>query len=203
MIFSGSKFCPHCGERVVRMVEADAAGKQCPRCRVALQQIALDKLQWDECPRCSGLWTGIDTLSAICENADEQSAVLQYTETAPEPEAENVPIRYVPCPVCRKLMNRVNFAAISGVIVDICKPHGTWFDAEELRRIVEFIRTGGLAKSRRRAIQQLEARERSMRDVPAALNRRVELPAECRGYAPHLVNFLASAGGALIRRMLR
>ena len=34
-------------------------------------------------------------------------------------------------------MNRVQFANCSHVIVDVCKPHGTWFDRDELRRIVE------------------------------------------------------------------
>ena len=45
-------------------------------------------------------------------------------------------------------MNRVNFARCSGVIVDICKQHGTWFDRDELSRIVEFIHGGGLNASR-------------------------------------------------------
>ena len=53
-------------------------------------------------------------------------------------------IRYLPCPVCGKLMNRINFANFSSVIVDVCREHGTWFDRDELRRIVEFIRAGGI-----------------------------------------------------------
>ena len=43
-------------------------------------------------------------------------------------------IRYIPCPICHELMNRVNFANFSGVIVDVCREHGTWFDRDELRR---------------------------------------------------------------------
>jgi Zn-finger nucleic acid-binding protein len=57
-------------------------------------------------------------------------------------------------------MNRMNFANFSGVIIDVCRPHGTWFDRDELRRIVEFIRAGGLDQAREREIQNLEADRR-------------------------------------------
>ena len=48
-------------------------------------------------------------------------------------------------------MNRVNLARCSGVIVDICRAHGTWFDREELSRIVEFYTrwAGSLARERK------------------------------------------------------
>ena len=44
-------------------------------------------------------------------------------------------------------MNRVNFARMSGVIVDACRGHGTYLDAGELHRIVKFIQSGGVAAS--------------------------------------------------------
>ena len=52
-------------------------------------------------------------------------------------------------------MNRSNFAGCSGVVVDWCKAHGSWFDKDELRRIIEFIRAGGLRKAREREKQGL------------------------------------------------
>lgn len=52
-------------------------------------------------------------------------------------------------------MNRVNFAKYSGVIMDVCKEHGTFFDRDELRRIVTFIREGGLEKSREKERERL------------------------------------------------
>ena len=45
-------------------------------------------------------------------------------------------------------MNRKNFADCSGIIVDWCRDHGTWFDRDELKNVVQFILGGGLAKSR-------------------------------------------------------
>jgi Zn-finger nucleic acid-binding protein len=58
-------------------------------------------------------------------------------------------------------MNRINFARCSGVIVDICKGHGSWFDRDELTRIVEFIRAGGLdaARDREKAAIKEERRQ--------------------------------------------
>ena len=55
---------------------------------------------------------------------------------------------YIPCPDCGKLMNRRNFAGCSGIVVDWCKDHGIWFDRNELKQAVQFIRGGGLRKSR-------------------------------------------------------
>ena len=53
-------------------------------------------------------------------------------------------------------MNRINFARCSGVIVDICKGHGTWFDRDELSGIVQFIRGGGLEVSRQKEKTEIE-----------------------------------------------
>jgi Zn-finger nucleic acid-binding protein len=59
-------------------------------------------------------------------------------------------------------MNRSNFGMRSGVIIDVCRGHGTWFDRDELRRVIEFIRSGGLDLARQREIEQLrEAKRRA------------------------------------------
>ena len=54
-------------------------------------------------------------------------------------------------------MNRVNFGKVSGVIVDVCKAHGTWFDPGELTRVVAFAAAGGLERTRAR--EKLERRD--------------------------------------------
>src|SRR5260221_8443341 len=73
-------------------------------------------------------------------------------------------IRYVPCPDCKQLMNRSNFAHSSGVIIDICKQHGVWFDAEELPKIIEFIQKGGMNIAREREIKELQDERSRLRD---------------------------------------
>jgi Zn-finger nucleic acid-binding protein len=58
----------------------------------------------------------------------------------------DVRVKYLRCPVCRGKMDRVNFARVSGVVVDVCADHGTWFDLNELHLIVDFIISGGLER---------------------------------------------------------
>jgi Zn-finger nucleic acid-binding protein len=53
-------------------------------------------------------------------------------------------VRYLRCPVCHEPMQRMNFGQKSGVVVDACKLHGTWFDAGELDAVLAFVAEGGL-----------------------------------------------------------
>jgi Zn-finger nucleic acid-binding protein len=69
-------------------------------------------------------------------------------------------------------MNRVNFARCSGIVVDVCKGHGTWFDRDELQQIVEFIRGGGLEAARAKEKQQLSVERQELRRDELALSRR-------------------------------
>ncbi len=113
-----------------------------------------------ECEHCSGLWLEVAAFERICANREQQSAVLGAASTVPghavNLSTEPIQVRYVPCPQCGQLMNRINFAHCSGVIVDVCRGHGTWFDRDELRGIVEFIRAGGLELSRQKEKRAIE-----------------------------------------------
>jgi Zn-finger nucleic acid-binding protein len=160
MIFLGSKFCPHCGGRVARVEAAAAeAKKPCPRCQETLQTVTLGSVKASECPKCEGLWVDVETFNAICADREQQAAVLGGASPLPQPAHPELTldeVRYLHCPTCRTLMNRVNFAGRSGVVVDVCRGHGTWFDRDELQHIVEFIRAGGLENARAREREQLE-----------------------------------------------
>ena len=115
-----------------------------------------------ECEQCLGLWLDVPSFEKICADREQQSAVLGAASHASTGATHNTSkVSYVPCPECALLMNRINFARCSGVIVDICKQHGTWFDRDELSRIVEFIHDGGLNASRaKEKIEIAELRER-------------------------------------------
>jgi len=164
LIFAGSKHCPHCGAKTERAEQEQAKPLACPRCGIDLRRVTLGAVNLHECPQCEGLWLDVETFNAICADREKQAAVIG---DAPAPAIDPrdftlSEIRYVRCCACGVLMNRVNFAKQSGVIVDICKAHGVWFDREELRRIVEFIRAGGLDKSRERDREQWEAERRRL-----------------------------------------
>jgi len=171
MIFTGSKFCQHCGAKIERTEEATASEEAhaCPRCSEPLAPIELGSTHALECPKCSGLWIDSTTFNEICADREKQAAVVgDAAQPLPPLTAADFSldsVRYVPCPYCRQLMNRMNFAHESGVILDICKLHGLWFDRDELRRIVEFIRAGGLDASRERDLQELKAEERKLNSL--------------------------------------
>jgi Zn-finger nucleic acid-binding protein len=129
-----------------------------------LEKVLIGQTQLEECPRCEGVWADADAVRQICARQEEQAAVLgMATATTASPGISlDDRIHYIPCPACHDLMNRVNFAHCSNVIVNVCSRHGTWVDKDQLRRIVEFIRDGGLEKSRRAELEELEDRKRSL-----------------------------------------
>jgi Zn-finger nucleic acid-binding protein len=166
MMFIGSRHCPHCGAESARAEDADATPLKCPRCRLEMTAIAVGSTSLRECAECSGLWVDVWALEKICAEREQQAAVLGSASIAahhPVNTSGSLNVRYVPCPRCEQLMNRINFARCSGVVVDICKGHGTWFDPDELRQIVEFIRAGGLEGARAREKHEIEEERRKLR----------------------------------------
>jgi Zn-finger nucleic acid-binding protein len=162
LIFLGAKFCSHCGASVERVETDPKAILSCPRCRQAMEAIAVGGANLSECAKCEGLWVDNQTFQQICLDREKQAAVLGMPITIEEPGTNNWEVvRYVPCPTCKTLMNRVQFAQCSHVIVDVCKKHGTWFDKDELRKIIEFIRRSGLEEAHRRELDELQ-RQRSL-----------------------------------------
>ena len=123
--------------------------------------------QMRECEHCGGIWLDVASFERICASREEQSAVLGAASPTPshqiDPQSDGSKVRYSPCPQCGQMMNRINFARCSGVIVDACKGHGTWFDASELRAIVEFVRAGGLELSREREKSEIKYEREQLR----------------------------------------
>jgi Zn-finger nucleic acid-binding protein len=139
---------------------------RCPRCETNLALIAVGKHSLHGCAQCGGLWADTNTFQDICTREEEQEAVLGF-----RPESITVPIpqqlkprrAYIPCPECGKLMNPKNFSGCSGVVLDWCRDHGSWFDKGELQQIVTFIRNGGLRKAREREQSKLKEQESLLR----------------------------------------
>ncbi|MBV9339857.1 MAG: zf-TFIIB domain-containing protein [Acidobacteria bacterium] len=161
-VLAAAKFCSHCGATAVHAQPVVANNHLCPRCRVAMQAMQIGDSNLRECPRCDGIWADPETLQGICTRRERQAAVLTMPAPACEAPGLEKNFRYVPCPVCHKLMNRVNFAQGCHIVLDVCKAHGTWFDRDELRRTVEFITAGGLEKARAYQIAQLKEERRRL-----------------------------------------
>lgn len=165
MMFLGSKFCPHCGAAGARDAETETAGKNCPRCKQEFHTVTIGSSTVFECSKCSGLWLNTSTFEKICNDREQQAAVLGAASLAQGGSPVTMTkVNYVPCPVCLQLMNRANFARCSGVIIDLCKKHGIWFDRDELGRIIQFISAGGLDVSRAREKAALEEERRQLHE---------------------------------------
>jgi Zn-finger nucleic acid-binding protein len=161
LMFAGSAYCPHCGAAAARAV-GPGTDTKCPACpteRMRAVQVGPTSLL--ECARCGGVWIEGAAIERICADAEAQAAVLhQWPPAAPAASAAR--IRYRPCPICRRMMNRVNFARISGAVVDVCKGHGTFLDSGELHQIVTFIKGGGLERSRQRQLEEVKEAEKDL-----------------------------------------
>jgi Zn-finger nucleic acid-binding protein len=64
-------------------------------------------------------------------------------------------------------MNRSNFARVSGVVIDVCRPHGAWLDRGELASIRRFLRAGGVRRYDRSRGLERERRSTSSPPRPA------------------------------------
>jgi Zn-finger nucleic acid-binding protein len=203
MLFIGNKHCPHCGAAAVSATPAPLPVLKCPRCGIDMKSITIGNAPVRECDRCGGLWLEAHVFQLICADREHQSVILgDAFAKEPKPSLPHeTQIRYIPCPHCLQLMNRINFAKCSDVIVDVCKGHGTWFDRDELRQIVEFIRGGGMVRSQEKLRHELEFqrekfRNKQRRDEGPNLTLRIT---SVTGHSSdgELLGDLSSAGGLL------
>ena len=158
--FPGSRFCARCGRELELEPLLDATDAPCPRCgkplRVAQPGAGsltdeLDGLAvLHECVACGGVFLDNASLRRVLSRPGRQASTTGAPSLHGTPAISGAmpdPVRYLNCPLCNELMNRVNFGRRSGVIVDVCAPHGTWFDAGELTSAIEFAAGGGLQES--------------------------------------------------------
>jgi Zn-finger nucleic acid-binding protein len=150
---------------------AAAATISCPDCKLELEAVPSGSVLALRCRRCRGIWLDPESFRRLCEEEarppDEETALAPAAGRIGPRPAPAAPerIRYRPCPTCREVMSRTNFGKVSGVVIDVCRPHGAWFDRGELAAIRRFLRAGGLRRYER--IRDLDReRERRARAAP-------------------------------------
>jgi Zn-finger nucleic acid-binding protein len=127
----------------------------------------------DGCSICGGIWLDARTLKAmVAEAADLANKVtVKESQVSRRVVAEmSGPVRYRRCPVCKDMMARQNFERVSGIILDTCPEHGTYFDTGELQDVLNFVRSGGLVLAQQKKAKteaQLSAQEAAVRQPPA------------------------------------
>lgn len=145
-------------------IENPQSMRLCPRCHIPLQTVDLrlgEKFLIERCERCLGLFFDPGELEAFLEKAVTNVHAIdpqRLNEVQNVKRSHEYPVTYIDCPVCRKLMNRVNFGSRSGVIADQCRDHGLWLDGGELRQILEWMKAGGrlLQKQKELEMARLE-----------------------------------------------
>ena len=146
--FPDDLHCRGCGLELGLAVAGADSEQTCPDCKLALTTFKAGAGQLQACGRCGGQMVTHGLLRALLEQREGLGAAVPSPHEAPRGNPMKDPVRYRPCPSCQLLMNRKNFGGASGIIVDVCGRHGTFFDAGELPRVLEFVRRGGLAQAR-------------------------------------------------------
>ncbi|MBX3202914.1 MAG: zf-TFIIB domain-containing protein [Labilithrix sp.] len=162
----GTFSCGRCRRPLELEAALDVTDAPCPRCTSPLEA-AGGAGEWvdarlHECPRCGGMFVPRDALADILCRAEQGGPLAALPERGIGALEQ---VRYIPCPLCRSSMNRMNFGKVSGVIVDVCRAHGTWFDGGELTRVVAFAASGGLGRTREREERERKEREEHARSA--------------------------------------
>jgi Zn-finger nucleic acid-binding protein len=159
---AGAAHCQSCGRPLTAEAEAAAASSYpCPRCQCVLVARDYAETSVEECDRCGGLFLTPAMMERVVAARDLSTGLRLALPKRQATREQGV--KYIQCPVCRKVMNREAFGRISGVVVDVCKMHGVWFDAGELAEVIKFVEQGGLERARKREIEELAERERRLR----------------------------------------
>jgi Zn-finger nucleic acid-binding protein len=142
------KFCTGCGtEFLAQAPLAERAPKPCPACEQPLVSQRIRDVWLLACSGCDGLWVPAASFDVLVKRTvaaePEASDGLAAGRRRPAPGFDTSVV-YRRCPDCRQRMVRKNFGRTSGLIVDWCGNHGTWFDADELPRVAAFVAAGGL-----------------------------------------------------------
>ncbi len=145
--FPDDLHCRGCGLELGLAPHPEGSTQTCPDCKRPLQAFKAGPGELHACERCGGQMVTHGLLRALVEQRAVLGNAVPSPGDAPRGNPLADPVHYRPCPHCGQLMNRKNFGGVSGIIVDVCSVHGTYFDAGELPRVLEFVRRGGLAKA--------------------------------------------------------
>jgi Zn-finger nucleic acid-binding protein len=105
----------------------------CPRCGTELGERLSGRATLLACRDCGGVWVAPEPARKVVEHVQGALALIVLSERVASASKALVdhakPIR---CPFDAEPLQRVS---VHNVDVDVCRVHGTWFDAGEVRRI--------------------------------------------------------------------
>ena len=154
-----ASYCHSCGKALTATtVVGEKSNLPCPHCddrpHLYSRRLGREDFSVLECQICAGMWIESPVFQALTEKV-EANERLDLGFIPPKAGGATIDVNaswsYRKCPECQALMQRRNYARRSGVIVDVCRNHGLWFDADELQQIVAWIKGGGRDRARDRA----------------------------------------------------
>lgn len=177
-VSSQARFCHHCGTLLAaQSCAASDTPLACPACgpphHLISRPLAGAGFSVLECPRCVGEWLDLATFAELVKRAEGQAldarshlASRRAREAAMDRPSDAPGGRpYRPCPECSDLMVPRNYGRQSGIVIDLCRRHGAWFDADELSRILDWVAAGNLKLAQE--AQQKEADKRQHESAKA------------------------------------
>jgi len=154
---ANTQYCSYCGVRN----DIDLLGKHdyqvidatservCPECAQSLQTISLDaagSLHIERCANCYGLFFDPDEIETLLDSAVAPVVTVNLellSNINKDRYPKNATVKYLKCPACQVLMNRVIYGYRSGVIIDQCRSHGIWLDGGQISHLLEWKKAGG------------------------------------------------------------
>jgi Zn-finger nucleic acid-binding protein len=175
---ANSNICSYCGclnDVDLRAMQASIrkgpeSDRVCPHCGIKMQTIDLGlggEFLIERCDKCLGMFFDPNEIEALIDQSVKHVYGIdqQRMEQIIEEEQISRPaaIKYIRCPVCGEMMNRRNYGARSGVVVDECRQHGIWLDGGELSQIMKWVKAGGRLHDEKRQLEQLKEKQRNLR----------------------------------------
>lgn len=130
-------------------IEPGPSNRDCPHCKIPLQTLKIDEniaIQIEHCRQCFGVFFDPGELNVLLESSVSHVFEIDLSlikEINRDRYQKEKMVKYIKCPTCNILMNRVNFAHHSGVVIDQCKQHGVWLDSGEIIHLQEWKKAGG------------------------------------------------------------
>ncbi|MEA3491737.1 MAG: zf-TFIIB domain-containing protein [Campylobacterota bacterium] len=155
-----SLVCAYCGQRnavnlrTFSIQKLDSEEKiNCPVCETQLGRMDIglkEKMIVHHCDTCDGLFIQSHHLQKSIDNIGKNVTtinpkIIRFVLDNPRQEKQKERF-YRRCPYCNIMMQRINYRAVSGVIIDQCSQHGIWLDGGELHQIFEWKKVGGEIK---------------------------------------------------------
>jgi Zn-finger nucleic acid-binding protein len=110
---------------------------RCPRCDVPLAPVKSGESLLTGCPKCHGVWLDRKMFDALSKR---DSQPRRFGAARDARNDRSIAPQTVKCPICFHWMDAKNFENCPGLVVDVCRRHGTWLDTNELQTILNFVK---------------------------------------------------------------